>query len=100
LAYRIIYTALFDKQDMDVLLKEISNSTEIKNSFEISHALKVMKAINELNYFEFFKLYKIAPNMGSSLIDPFLPRLRIKALQVIAQGYFTEIKLEFISDKL
>jgi hypothetical protein len=104
LAYRIIYTTLQGiRCDMDDLLKDIhqedlSHGIIIKN-FEISHALKIMKAINAYNYFEFFKLYKIAPNMGSYLIEPFLPRLRIKALQVIAVGYYTECDIGFISEK-
>lgn len=87
LGYRIIYTILQNiKYDMENLLKEINKRKISKKNFAIEHALKVVKAMNEYNYFQFFKLYKIAPNMGSYLIEPFLPRLRIKALQVVAVG--------------
>jgi hypothetical protein len=82
LAYRIIYLALQGiKYDMEDLLKGLN-----KNIFEISHAVKVYKALNEYNFFEFFKLYKISPNMASYLIEPFLPKMRMKALNVIAVG--------------
>jgi hypothetical protein len=82
LAYRIIYLALQSiKYDMEDLLKGLD-----KSKFEISHAVKVYRALNEFNYFQFFKLYKIAPNMAAYLIEPFLPKLRMKALHVIAIG--------------
>jgi SAC3 family protein LENG8/THP3 len=105
LAYRIIYTILQGiKYDMENLLIDVhkmeKKSKIISKNLEISHALKVMKAINANNYFEFFNLYKIAPNMGSYLIEPFLPRLRIKALLVCATGYFTEANVGFLWDKL
>jgi hypothetical protein len=105
LAYRIIYTILQGiKYDMENLLKDVyakeKKTGVISKNIEISHALKVMKAINANNYFEFFKLYKIAPNMGSNLIEPFLPRLRIKALQIASTGYFTETNVSFLFGKL
>lgn len=83
LAYRIIYMALYSvRYDMENLLNEMI--PKMKANFEISHALKLCKALNCYNYFEFFKLYKATPHMGSYLIEPFLPVLRMKALQVIA----------------
>jgi hypothetical protein len=82
LAYRIIYLALQGiRYDMEDLLKNLN-----KSKFEISHAVKVYKSLNEYHYFEFFKLYKVAPNMASYLIEPFLPKFRMKALHVIAIG--------------
>jgi hypothetical protein len=82
LAYRIIYIALQGiRYDMEDLLKNLG-----KNKFEVQHAVKVYKALNEYNYFQFFKLYKIAPNMATFLIEPFLPKIRMKALNVIAIG--------------
>lgn len=105
LAYRIIYTILqgikYDMENLLIDVYKIDRKTKIiSKNLEISHALKMMKAVNTNNYFEFFKLYKIAPNMGSYLIEPFLPRLRIKALLVGASGYFTEANVAFFWDKL
>lgn len=104
LAYRILYTILQGvRYEMEILLKEIyaeeKKSGIITKNYEISHALKFMKALNCHNYFECFKLYRIAPNMGSYLIEPFLSKLRIKALLVIAAGYITEANISALSDK-
>jgi hypothetical protein len=86
MAYRIIYTSLQNiRYDMENLLRNLKRRNLGKN-IEIAHALKSHKALNEFNYYEFFKLYKIAPNMGAYLIEPFLPRLRIRALHVAAVG--------------
>ena len=59
-----------------------------------------MKSLNEPNYFNFFKLYKNAPNMGKYLIEPFIPRLRIKGLLYLAYGYFSEVPIDVIVEKL
>jgi len=101
LAYRIIYLSLQNiKYDIVDLLKEVKNKTGLRNVPEIKHAMNLRKALNESNFFEFFKLYKLAPNMGSLLIEPFLNKYRMKALQVISVGYFTETSLDFVLEKL
>jgi hypothetical protein len=85
LSYRIIYMGLHKiKYDMEYILKKLNKDKKLKNSLEISHALKMHKVLNDNNFFEFFKLYKISPNMSSYLIEPFLPRFRIKALQMMS----------------
>lgn len=87
LGYRIIYMALNTiKYDMENLLKDLKKDKTMKNNKDIMYALKISRALNENNYFDFFKLYKAAPNMGSYLIEPFLPRFRMKAIQLIAVG--------------
>jgi len=85
LSYRIIYMGLHKiKYDMEYILKKLNKDKKLKNSLEISHALKMNKVLNDNNFFEFFKLYKISPNMSSYLIEPFLPRFRIKTLQMMS----------------
>jgi len=85
LAYRIIYMGLHKiKFDMEYLLKRLSKDQKLKNTCEISHALKTHRFLNDNNFFEFFKLYKIAPNMSSYLIEPFLPRIRVKTLEMMS----------------
>lgn len=103
-AYRILYTALYEKNEMINIMALVNKKFPYKKKkrfpLEIEHAVKTLKALNEVNYFSFFKLYNVAPNMGCSLIEPFLPRLRIKALQTIAYGYYSQIKLEYVREKL
>lgn len=86
-AYRIIYLALYNvKYDKENILREVKQDSKLKGKIEIEHALKVLKALNDSNYFLFFKLYKTTPNMGSYLIEPFLPIFRIDALKIMAVG--------------
>lgn len=100
-AYRILYTSLYEKIEMSKIMSLINKKYTKKNySFEVSHSIQILKSLNELNYFKFLILYTNAPNMGKYLIEPFLPRLRIKALQVIAYGYYSEINISFICTKL
>ena len=87
LAYRIIYLSLYNvKYDKENLLKEVKQDKKLKGKFEIEHAIKILKALNDNNYFLFFKLYKTTPNMGSYLIEPFIPIFRIEALKIMAIG--------------
>lgn len=101
-AYRILYTALCQDKENISILKIIKQKFKNKKnlSFEINHAIQVMKSLNEPNYFNFFKLYKNAPNMGKYLIEPFIPRLRIKGLLYLAYGYFSEVPIDVIVEKL
>lgn len=86
-AYRIIYNSLIQSQTYDSinLIKEIHQS-ELYSKEEIKNAMEMRKYLNDYNYLQFFKAYKKCYNMGKTLIEPFLPRLRIKALQIIAVG--------------
>ena len=103
-AYRILYTALYEKNEMINIMALVNKKFPYKKKkrfpIEIEHAVSTLKALNEVNYFSFFKLYNVAPNMGCYLIEPFLPRLRIKALQTIAYGYYSQIKLDYVREKL
>ena len=99
LAYRIIYTALYERTEMANIVKLVKKKYKTM-PIEIEHAMKILKGINEPNYFYFFKMYLISPNMGGKLIEPFLPRIRIKALLTIAFGYYSEVSIDWIWDKL
>ena len=101
-AYRILYTSLCQNNENSSILKIIKQKYKNKSiiSSEIKHAIQVMKALNEPNYFDFFKLYKNAPNKGKFLIEPFIPRLRIKGLLFLAYGYFSEVPIDVVVDKL
>ncbi len=67
----------------------------------VSHALKIRDSLAQGNYGRFFKLYLNAPNMGRSLIDVFIDKIRIIALQKLAVGYLaTNIDLAFLTKLL
>ena len=100
LAYRILYNSFVQPQYViEDLLKEVYYSPLYYQS-EIQHALSILKNMNTKNYKNIYKLYQSAPNMGKLLINPFLPRLRIKTLQVLFQGYYTEMSLDELINKI
>jgi len=50
------------------------------------------------NYGRFFKLYRVAPNKGMSLIDVFVDKIRIMCLQKLAIGFVaTNIDMNYLS---
>ena len=72
-----------------------------KKTEPVQHALKIRDSLAQGNYARFFKLYRNAPNMGSSLIDVFIDKLRLIALQKLAVGYLaTNIDLGFLANLL
>lgn len=76
-------------------------TTEDKKNEPMQHALKIRDSLAQGNYARFFKLYRNAPNMGSSLIEVFIDKIRIVALQKLAVGYLaTNIDIEFITQIL
>lgn len=100
LALRILYDAMIQpKYSIENLLKEIYNGKS-RTKPEIVHALKILKAINEKNYFSFFKLFKESSKFQKLLMQPFISRLQIKALQSLALGYYSEIKIDKIYSQL
>jgi hypothetical protein len=73
-------------------------TTEDKKNEPMQHALKIRDSLAQGNYARFFKLYRNAPNMGSSLIDVFIDKIRIVALQKLTVGYLaTNIDIAFIT---
>ena len=76
-------------------------TVEEKKTEPMQHALKMRESLAQGNYARFFKLYRNAPNMGSSLIDVFIDKLRLIALQKLAVGYLaTNIDLGFLANLL
>ena len=127
LCYRIIYTSLMENKEsiniIKLIKKKFNNSNNNKNNkiikkknnnnnnknnnnnnnsfpFEIEYSLKILKSLNENNYFKFFELYQNSPFLSKYLIEPFLPRLRIKALINIAYGFYSEISIKFVQEKI
>ncbi len=83
LGYRILYAGLHGMQvELMLILKKLT--LKDKQAECVRHALGIIRALSDNNYFRMFKLYKQAPNMGSYLIDMFIDRLRVFALQAIS----------------
>ncbi|KAI9305348.1 SAC3/GANP/Nin1/mts3/eIF-3 p25 family-domain-containing protein [Cunninghamella echinulata] len=98
-AYRLLYFIFSQNQsDINSLLGEIRKS-DYQEGF-VEHALNVRSAIATKNYHRFFKLYVDAPNMGGYLMDKFIERERIQALQILCKGYQMGLPLGFVQQEL
>ena len=77
------------------MLKQLTS--EEKTEPVIEHALKVRHALSQGNYGRLFKLYLCAPNLGASLIDVFIDKLRVLSLRNLAIAYLgTGIDLTYL----
>lgn len=90
LAYRILYAALHQMQiELAYILKKLT--LKDKQTKCVQHSLQIVKALSDDNFYSFFRLYKKAPNMGAYLIDLFIDRLRVLALQTISVTLYISI---------
>ena len=71
---------MFCELETETLRMMKTLTAEEKKQEPIEHALKVRNALSQGNYGRFFKLYRVAPNKGSSLIDVFIDKIRIMCL--------------------
>ncbi|PVV04998.1 hypothetical protein BB560_000483 [Smittium megazygosporum] len=66
----------------------------------VSHSLKVREAVATCNYYDLFKLYKTAPNMGQKLIDRFIDRERWSAAVALFKAFRPTISLKLLTQML
>lgn len=78
------------------MLKQLTN--EEKQEPPLEHALKIRHALSQGNYGRLFKLYLLSPNMGGSLIDVFIDKIRVLSLRNLSMGYVaTGIGLTYVT---
>ncbi|KAI0220312.1 hypothetical protein L0F63_006464 [Massospora cicadina] len=99
IAYRILYY-LHTRNQSDINKTLTMLTWEQKQHAAISHALQVRSAISSMNYVQFFKLYRVTPNLGKCLINHFLERERIRALIVICTSFRQTIPVAYVASKL
>lgn len=100
LAYQFLYYVFCELEtETTRMLKTIT--AEEKKTEQMLYALKIRDSLKQGNYGRFFKLYRNAPNMGGSLIDVFIDKIRILALQKLTVGYLaTNIDLAYLTNLL
>ncbi|CAG8534563.1 7217_t:CDS:10 [Gigaspora margarita] len=84
--------------DINALIAELTD--EMKNDEAIKHALEVRSTLATSNFHKFFQLYLKAPNMGAYLMDHFIERERIAALQTLCKAFRPTLEMEFIRTEL
>ncbi|KAK9476252.1 SAC3/GANP/Nin1/mts3/eIF-3 p25 family-domain-containing protein [Lipomyces japonicus] len=99
LAYRILYLLhTRNKSDMNDLLTELTD--EEKADPAVKHALQVRTAMTDQDYHSLMRLYVTAPNMGGYVMDSFVERERLAALEIICKAFRPDISLRFLTDEL
>jgi len=68
--------------------------------FAVSHALKIRKAIQLENYYRFFKLYHIIPDLGQCILEPMLPTWRFRLLQRLVKACKPTLSVDFMTQCL
>lgn len=96
LAYRLLLH-LKTQSNLDLSLDIQRLTAKEKAVPAVSHALQLCQSWASKNHFQFFKLYKEAPNLGRFLIDTFLPQTRAQFLQAMAAAY-KELEITFVQD--
>ncbi|KAK7208451.1 SAC3/GANP/Nin1/mts3/eIF-3 p25 family-domain-containing protein [Myxozyma melibiosi] len=99
LAYRILYFLHTRNQsDMNELLTELTEKE--KENEAVMHALAVRTALTDSDYHTLMKLYMNAPNMGGYVMDSFIDRERLLALEIICKAFRPEIGLDYLTVEL
>jgi len=98
LAYRMLYLCLHNMNiDLMLLFKD---AIAHKNHEAILFTRRVIQALVNNDYIVLFREYKSATRITKCLIDLFIDRLRVFALQTISTAYMTGINLNYITEAL
>lgn len=98
-AYRILYLLYTCNQtDMGDILASLTKTEKADKA--ITHALAVRSTLALRNYHRFFRLYLDCPNMGAYLMDSFIERERLAAMENICKAYRVYVDLRFLTEEL
>jgi hypothetical protein len=99
-AYRILYTSFYmtSKRSMSKLLSELT--PEARKDPAVMHASAVRQAVDDGNFFSFFRLLMEAPNMGAYLMDFYTTSMRTRALRTICRAFRPTVPAEMLQRRL
>jgi hypothetical protein len=80
--------------------KTCSAKLHFQMSDEEEHAWKVVRAIYDGMYTNFFRLYNVAPHMSPYLMDFLVHRVRVNAYHAIITSYRPTISVEYVGQCL
>jgi len=106
LAYRVLYYLYLStnekysggSSDMCHIMRSLTPKE--KNHPAIQHALNVREAIAFSDYYFFFRLHQLSPNLGTFFTNFLVPNIRFRTLKRIAKAYRPSIELSFCLDQL
>lgn len=95
-AYNLLHIIVQHGNNRDLLSSMARIPREAKEHEAIKHALAVRAAVAADNYMSFFRLYRMAPNLGTCLMDLYVEKMRFEALRCMSRAYRPTLPVSFI----
>ncbi|WVZ68270.1 hypothetical protein U9M48_017229 [Paspalum notatum var. saurae] len=99
-AYNLLCVMLHSNNKRDLLSSMASLPKEAKKDAAVKHALEVRSAVSSGNYVLFFKLYTMAPNLNSFLMDLYVERMRFEAIKCMCKSYRLTVPIRYAAQVL
>ncbi|XP_024969389.1 SAC3 family protein A-like isoform X1 [Cynara cardunculus var. scolymus] len=99
-AYNLLCVILHSNNNRDLLSAMSRLSIEARKDAAVKHALAVRAAVTSGNYVSFFRLYKIAPNLNTCLMDLYIEKMRYAALKCITRSYRPTLPVSYVAQVL
>ncbi|KAK6234100.1 hypothetical protein QUC31_006506 [Theobroma cacao] len=99
-AYHLLCVIMHSNNNRDLLSSMSRLSDEAKKDKAVQHALAVRAAVTSGNYVMFFRLYKMAPNLNTCLMDLYVEKMRYKAVGCMSRSYRPQVPVSYIAQVL
>lgn len=99
-AYNLLIVILHSNNNRDLLSAMSRLSTEARKDEAVKHALAVRAAVTSGNYVLFFRLYKIAPNLNTCLMDLYVEKMRYAAVKCMTRSYRPTLPVAYVAQVL
>lgn len=101
-AYRLLYGTVNASKGLSTEIQRALSATTagLKAAPEVAHALQVREAVFSGNFFRFFELFKLAPNLGKSLLGEVLELVRFETVRRGISAYRPTVQLLFLAKSL
>ncbi|KAG8645159.1 SAC3 family protein A isoform X2 [Manihot esculenta] len=99
-AYNLLCVILHSNNNRDLVSSMSRLTEEAKKDKAVKHALAVRAAVTSGNYVMFFRLYKMAPNMNTCLMDLYVEKMRYKAVTCMSRSYRPTVPVSYIAEVL
>ncbi|XVE75279.1 hypothetical protein DITRI_Ditri12bG0082400 [Diplodiscus trichospermus] len=99
-AYNLLCVIMHSNNNRDLLSSVSRLSDEAKKDKAVQHALAVRAAVTSGNYVMFFRLYKMAPNLSTCLMDLYVQKMRYKAVSCMSRSYRPQLPVSYIAQVL
>ncbi|XP_043693066.1 SAC3 family protein A-like isoform X2 [Telopea speciosissima] len=99
-AYNLLCVILHSNNNRDLLSSMARLSDEARKDEALKHALAVRAAVTSGNHVLFFRLYKMAPNLNTCLMDLYVEKMRFEAVRCMSRAYRPTVPVTYIAQVL